>query len=100
MHLAPFDVHVNYVNGEISHKNCFTASGATDVNRSHEMSYKFPQFASLNTGRFLEGKPEGKIPLGRPRRRCVVNIEVDLREIEWDVMDWTDLAQDKVQCML
>jgi hypothetical protein len=54
----------------------------------------------LNTGRFLEGKPEGNIPLGRQRRRCVVNIKVDLREIEWDVMDWIDLAQDRVQWML
>jgi hypothetical protein len=31
--------------------------------------------------RRLVGKPEGKIPLGRPRRRCVDNIKMDLREI-------------------
>jgi hypothetical protein len=43
------------------------------------------------------GKPEGKRPLGRPRRRLVVNIKVDLREIEWGGMDWIDLAQDKDQ---
>jgi hypothetical protein len=54
----------------------------------------------LNTARILEGTQKGKIPLGRPRRRWVDNIEVDLREIEWDVMDWIDLAQDRVQWML
>jgi hypothetical protein len=39
------------------------------------------------------GKPEGKRPLGRPRRRCVENVKMDVREIGWDGMDWTDLAQ-------
>jgi hypothetical protein len=39
------------------------------------------------------GKPEGKRPLGRPRRRWVDNIKMGLREIEWDGMVWIDLAQ-------
>jgi hypothetical protein len=39
--------------------------------------------------RILVGKPEGKSPLGRPRRRCVDNIKMDLREIGWDGMDWS-----------
>jgi hypothetical protein len=43
----------------------------------------------------LVGKPERKIPLGRPRRRCVDNIKMDLREIECDGMAWIDLAQDR-----
>jgi hypothetical protein len=43
----------------------------------------------------LVGKPEGKRPLGRPRRRWVDNIKMDLREIVWDGMDWIDLAQDR-----
>jgi hypothetical protein len=43
------------------------------------------------------GKPEGKRPLGRPRRRWVDNIKMDRREIGWDGMDWIDLAQDKDQ---
>jgi hypothetical protein len=43
------------------------------------------------------GKPEGKRPLGRPRRRWVDNIKIDLREIGWDGMDWIDLAQDRDQ---
>jgi hypothetical protein len=42
------------------------------------------------------GKPEGKRPLGRPRRRWVDNINMDLREIGWSRMDWTDLAQDSI----
>jgi hypothetical protein len=36
-------------------------------------------------------------PLGRPRRRWVHNIKMDLREIGWDGMDWIDLAQDRDQ---
>jgi hypothetical protein len=45
----------------------------------------------------LVGKPEGKRPLGRPRRRWVDNIKMDLREIGWDGVVWTgyELAQDR-----
>jgi hypothetical protein len=39
----------------------------------------------------LVGKPEGKIPLGRPRRRRVDNIKMDLREIGWDGVEWIGL---------
>jgi hypothetical protein len=41
------------------------------------------------------GKPEGKRPLRRPRSRWADNIKIDLREIEWDGIDWIDLAQDR-----
>jgi hypothetical protein len=47
--------------------------------------------------RILVGKPEGRRPLGRPRRRWVDNIKMDLREIGWDGMDWIDLAQNRDQ---
>jgi hypothetical protein len=50
-----------------------------------------------NAFRILVGKPEGKRPLGRPRRRWMGNIKIDLREIGWDGMDWIDLAQDRDQ---
>jgi hypothetical protein len=50
-----------------------------------------------NAYRILVGKPEGKRPLGRPRRRWVDNIRMDLREIGWDDVDWIDLAQDRDQ---
>jgi hypothetical protein len=43
----------------------------------------------------LVTKPEGKRPLGRPRRRWVDNIQMDLREIGWDSMGWIEVAQDK-----
>jgi hypothetical protein len=43
----------------------------------------------------LVGKPEGKRPVGRPRRRWVDNIKMDLREIGWDGMDWIELAGDR-----
>jgi hypothetical protein len=48
-----------------------------------------------NAYRILVGKPEGKRPLGIPRRRWVDNIKMDLREIGWDGRDWTDLAQNR-----
>jgi hypothetical protein len=44
---------------------------------------------------FLVGKPEGKIPLGRPRRRWIDNIKMDLLEIGLNVVDWNGLAQDR-----
>jgi hypothetical protein len=46
-----------------------------------------------NAYRILVGKREGKRPLGRPRRRWVDNIKIDLREMGWDGMDWIELAQ-------
>jgi hypothetical protein len=48
-----------------------------------------------NAYRILVGKPEGKRPLERPRRRWVNNIKMGLREIEWDGMDWIDLALER-----
>jgi len=45
--------------------------------------------------RFLVGKPEGKRPLGRARRRWVDNIRLDLQEVGCGYMDWIGLAQDR-----
>jgi hypothetical protein len=45
----------------------------------------------------LVGRPEGKRPLGRPRRRWDDNIKMDLREMRIDGASWIQLAQDKVQ---
>jgi hypothetical protein len=45
-----------------------------------------------NACRILVGEPEGKRPLGRPRRKWVDNIKIDLREIRWGGVDWIDLA--------
>jgi hypothetical protein len=49
--------------------------------------------------KILVGKSEGKRPLGRPKRRWVDNIKMNLREIEWDGTEWIDLAQDRDQWM-
>ena len=45
--------------------------------------------------RVLVGKPEGRRPLGRPRRRLEDNIKIDLQEVGCRVVDWIELAQDK-----
>jgi hypothetical protein len=51
----------------------------------------------MNACKILVVKPEGKSPLGRPRRRWEDNIRMDLRETRWSGMDWIDLAQDRDQ---
>jgi hypothetical protein len=45
--------------------------------------------------RVLVGKPEGKRPLGRPRRRWEDNVRMDLQEVENGCEDWIGLAQDR-----
>jgi hypothetical protein len=53
--------------------------------------------AKRNANGILVGKPEGKRPLGKPRRRWVDNNKMDLREIGWDSVDWVNMAQDRDQ---
>jgi hypothetical protein len=48
-----------------------------------------------NVYRLLVGKPEGKRPLGRPRRRWIDNVKMDILEIRFNVVDWIGLAQDR-----
>jgi hypothetical protein len=48
-----------------------------------------------NAYRLLVGDPEGKRPLGRPRRRWVENIRMHLGEVGWGDLDWIRLAQDR-----
>jgi hypothetical protein len=50
-----------------------------------------------NAYRILVGKPEGNGSHGRPTRRWVDNIKMDLREVGWDGVDWNDVAQDREQ---
>jgi hypothetical protein len=47
--------------------------------------------------RLFVKKPEGNKPLGRSKRRWVDNIKMDLGEIGWSDIDWTDLAQNRDQ---
>jgi hypothetical protein len=48
-----------------------------------------------NSYRLLMGKPDRKRPLGRPRRRWVDNIRMDLGEVRWGDVDWIGLAKDR-----
>jgi hypothetical protein len=48
-----------------------------------------------NAYRLLVGKPEGKRPLGRPRRRWVDNVRTGLGEVGWSDVDWIGLSQDR-----
>jgi hypothetical protein len=50
-----------------------------------------------NAYSLLVGKPEGKRPLGRPRRKWVDNIRMDLGQVGWDDVDWIGLAQDRIR---
>jgi hypothetical protein len=50
-----------------------------------------------NAYRILVGKPEGKRPVGSPRRRWVDYIKMDLREIGWDGTHWIDLTHERDQ---
>jgi hypothetical protein len=49
----------------------------------------------MNAYRILVGRPEEMRPLGRPRRRLVNNIKMDLRETGSDGMDWTVITKDR-----
>jgi transposase InsO family protein len=48
-----------------------------------------------NAYRLLVGKPEGRRPIGRPRRMWVDNIRMDLGEVGWGGVDWIGLAKDR-----
>jgi hypothetical protein len=48
-----------------------------------------------NAYRLLVGKSEGKSPLGRPKRRWVDSIRMDLGEVGWGDVDWLDLVKDR-----
>jgi hypothetical protein len=54
-----------------------------------------PKVEKKNAHVLLVGKPEGKKPLGSPRRIWVDNIKMDFLEIGWDGVDWIVLAQDR-----
>jgi len=59
------------------------------------MVYRRFEFKTQLLTSVLLGKPEGRRPLGRPRRGWVDNISMDLQEVECGYMDWIGLAQDR-----
>jgi hypothetical protein len=49
----------------------------------------------LTAYRILVGRPEGRRPLGRPRRKWEDNIKMDVQEVGWGGVDWIDMVQDR-----
>jgi hypothetical protein len=78
--------------------NLYTSQSIIRIIRSRRMRWA-EHVARMgekrNAYRLLVGKPEGKRPLGRPRRRWIDNIKIDLLEIGVSVVDWIGLAQDR-----
>jgi hypothetical protein len=66
--------------------------------RSMRRTGHVARIGERNAYRILVGKPEGRRPLGRPRRRLVNKIKMELREIGRVGIDWIDLANDRDQC--
>ncbi|KAJ4443159.1 hypothetical protein ANN_04809 [Periplaneta americana] len=79
--------------------HCRKDATSTDLNLyTFEMGGHVARMGeSRNAYRVLVGRPEGKRPLGRPRRRWEDNIKMDLREVRYDDRDWINLAQDRDQ---
>jgi hypothetical protein len=92
-----FDVFKNVPRPRLS--NLVGLKGIIRMIRPRRMRWA-GHVARMAAKRILARKPEGKRPLGRPRRRWVDNIKMDLREIGWDDMDWIYLAQDRDQWMV
>ena len=65
-----------------------------DLKRGPQIFHKY-MGGERGAYKVLVGKPEGKRPLGRPRRRWVDNIRMDLQEVGCGYMDWIGLAQDR-----
>jgi hypothetical protein len=87
--------HIYEMNGH----NLYCSPSIIRIIKSRRMRWAGPvarMGEKSNAYRILVGKPEGKRPLGRPRRRCEDNI-MDLGGIGWGGMEWIDLAQDRDQ---
>jgi hypothetical protein len=67
----------------------------TKSRRMRRMEHVALMRESRGVYRDLVGKPEGRRPLGRPRRRWEDNIKMDLQEVGCGDMDWIDMAQDR-----
>jgi len=78
--------------------NLYSSPNIVRVIKSRRMRWA-EHVARMGEGRgvyrVLVGKPEGRRPLGRPRRRWEDNIRMDLREVGCGFVDWMELAQDR-----
>ena len=81
-------------NGESYNAELLTLYSSSNIIRSRKLR-RMEQ--SRNPYRVLVGKPGGKRPLGRPRRRWDDNIEMDLRKVGCNPGEWIDLAEDRDQ---
>jgi hypothetical protein len=73
----------------------YSSPSTIRVVKSRRMRWTEHVIRMGNAYRLLVGKPEGRRPLGRPRRRCVDNIRMNLVEVGWGDVNWIDLAQDR-----
>jgi hypothetical protein len=94
----PKQIAIFFYNDELH--NLYSSSNIVRVIKSRRMRWA-GHVARMGEGRsvyrVLIGRPQGKRPLGRPRRRWEDNIKLDLREIGIDEANWIKLAQDMVQ---
>jgi hypothetical protein len=73
----------------------FTKYSKNNQVEEDEMDGACSMNGGTNSYRLLVGKPEGKMPLGRPRCRWVDNIRIDLGEVGWGDVNWIGLVQDR-----
>jgi hypothetical protein len=73
----------------------FYIGSPIDQKRMRWVGHVIQMGEKRNMYRLLVGKPEGKKPLGRPRRRWIENIKMDLLETGLGGVDWTGLTQDR-----
>jgi hypothetical protein len=89
------------VNGELhnkEHPDLYSSPNIIRIIKSQRMRWAghvARMGAKRNAYRLLVGKPEGKRPPGRPRRRWVYNIRMELGEVGCGYVDWIGLAQDR-----
>jgi hypothetical protein len=80
------------------HNDLYSSPNIIRVIKSRRMRWA-GHVARMGEGRdayrILVGRPEGRRPLGRPRRRWENNVKMDLQEMGWGGMDWIDMAQDR-----
>jgi hypothetical protein len=80
------------------HRDLYSSTSIIRIMKSRRMRWAghvARMVEKRNAYRLLVGKPEGKTPLERPRRRWVDNIRMDLGEVGWSDVDWIGLAQDR-----
>jgi hypothetical protein len=78
-------------------RNLYSSNSIIRISKSRRTRWaeRVVRMEKRNACKLLVGNPEGKRPLGRPRRRCMDNIKMDLGEIGWGGGDWIRLAEDR-----